>query len=57
MKLFHGSYTKVDNPTVNAGRRNLDFGVGFYVTNLRSQAEKWAHFTSCYIFKDEDLNK
>lgn len=42
MKLFHGSYTKVDNPTVNAGRRNLDFGVGFYVTNLRSQAEKWA---------------
>lgn len=40
--LYHGSYTKVDSPLVNAGRKNLDFGRGFYVTNLQSQAEKWA---------------
>lgn len=40
--LYHGSYTKVDSPRANAGRRNLDFGRGFYVTNLKSQAEKWA---------------
>lgn len=42
IKLFHGSYSKVDVPLANAGRRNLDFGCGFYVTNLQSQAEKWA---------------
>lgn len=40
--LYHGSYTKVDSPLVNAGRKNLDFGKGFYVTKLQSQAEKWA---------------
>lgn len=41
MKLFHGSHVKVDKPSVKAGRRNLDFGRGFYVTNLKTQAEKW----------------
>lgn len=40
--LFHGSYTTVKNPRADAGRRNLDFGKGLYVTNLRLQAEKWA---------------
>lgn len=42
MDLYHGSYMKVDKPLVDAGRRNLDFGRGFYLTNLQSQAEKWA---------------
>lgn len=42
MELYHGSFMKVDKPLVNAGRRNLDFGRGFYLTNLRPQAEKWA---------------
>ena len=42
MTLYHGSYTMVKTPLANAGRRNLDFGKGFYVTNLKSQAEKWA---------------
>ena len=40
--LFHGSYMEVEIPRVDVGRRNLDFGRGLYVTNLRSQAEKWA---------------
>ncbi len=40
--LFHGSHIKVDTPRVDVGRSNLDFGTGFYVTNIRSQAEKWA---------------
>lgn len=41
-KLYHGSYVKVDLPSISLGRRNLDFGRGFYVTNLKIQAEKWA---------------
>lgn len=40
--LYHGSYTKVESPDVNAGRKNLDFGRGFYVTMLQEQAERWA---------------
>ena len=40
--LYHGSSIEVKTPRTDAGRRNLDFGRGFYVTNLKLQAEKWA---------------
>lgn len=42
MRVFHGSYTAVSEIDLTKGRSNLDFGKGFYVTNLRSQAEFWA---------------
>lgn len=32
----------VDEPFTHVGRSDLDFGPGFYVTNDREQAEKWA---------------
>lgn len=41
MKLYHGSTVIVDKPLVSYGRDNLDFGKGFYTTNLQGQAEKW----------------
>lgn len=41
-KLYHGSYTKVEVPRVDAGRKCLDLGRGFYVTRLKTQVEKWA---------------
>ena len=41
MKLYHGSTVIVDKPLVSYGRENLDFGKGFYTTNMQSQAEKW----------------
>lgn len=40
--LYHGSHTEVSNPLAAVGRRNLDFGQGFYLTMLRAQAESWA---------------
>ena len=40
--LFHGSYTPVQVPLVKLGRKKVDFGQGFYLTNLRTQAESWA---------------
>lgn len=40
--LFHGSDCEVREPQATAGRRNLDFGRGFYLTALRAQAEAWA---------------
>ena len=40
--LYHGSYMEVQQPFAKAGRRNLDFGQGFYLTKLKEQAETWA---------------
>ncbi len=40
--LFHGSYISVQAPLVKLGRKKVDFGQGFYLTNLRKQAEAWA---------------
>ena len=42
MTLYHGSYVSVSSPLTGVGRKELDFGPGFYVTNLREQAERWA---------------
>ena len=42
MRVYHGSTVIVDAPLVGAGRRNLDFGLGFYVTDLEQQAVSWA---------------
>lgn len=40
--LYHGSYTEVKNPLVNVGRKNLDFGQGFYLYNSKTDADSWA---------------
>lgn len=42
MTLFHGSHTRVSQPLAKAGRKNLDFGSGFYMTNIETQAQSWA---------------
>lgn len=40
--VYHGSAIEVSRPLVALSRPNLDFGQGFYVTDLRQQAERWA---------------
>ena len=42
LTVYHGATCPVSQPLCNAGRSNLDFGRGFYVTNLREQAVSWA---------------
>ncbi len=42
MEIYHGSDIMVKEPLAYAGRRNLDFGKGFYTTRIKSQAQKWA---------------
>ncbi|MBR6586042.1 MAG: DUF3990 domain-containing protein [Kiritimatiellae bacterium] len=42
MRLYHGSNVVVEKLEVNAGRRALDFGAGFYLTSNRDQAVRWA---------------
>ena len=40
--VFHGGTDVIEKPLCKVGRKNLDFGQGFYVTNMRSQAVSWA---------------
>ena len=40
--LYHGSNIIVEHPLVSIGRKDLDFGPGFYLTPLFEQASKWA---------------
>lgn len=42
MKVYHGSYTAIENIDFSFCRKKRDFGKGFYVTKIRSQAEYWA---------------
>lgn len=42
MTVYHGSHLAVSAPLAKAGRKNLDFGRGFYVTALEKQAKAWA---------------
>lgn len=40
--LYHGSHIAVPHPLVKVGRKNVDFGQGFYLTRLEEQASAWA---------------
>ncbi|MDR2206120.1 MAG: DUF3990 domain-containing protein [Flavobacteriaceae bacterium] len=42
MIVYHGSYTEIDEINLSLCEVGRDFGRGFYVTNIRSQAEYWA---------------
>lgn len=40
--LYHGSQQVIRNPQIRVDNKTKDFGFGFYVTNKKSQAERWA---------------
>lgn len=42
MIVFHGSTLTIEHPITHTGRERLDFGRGFYVTDIESQAQRWA---------------
>jgi len=42
MILYHGSYISVEKPDISFSRDRTDFGKGFYLTPIRSQAISWA---------------
>lgn len=48
-KVYHGASQEVSSPLVHVGRKNLDFGKGFYVTDIRNQAKIWAEVKSRYL--------
>ena len=40
--VYHGATEIIEAPLNHVGRPRLDFGQGFYVTDLKDQAIKWA---------------
>lgn len=42
MELYHGSYMAIPSPEIVRGKFTKDFGEGFYCTELKKQAVKWA---------------
>lgn len=40
--VYHGTTLMVEHPICKFGRPNLDFGQGFYLTDVRQQAIDWA---------------
>ncbi|MBC8343820.1 MAG: DUF3990 domain-containing protein [Bacteroidetes bacterium] len=42
MIIYHGSDTSIEQPEILESNRYLDFGVGFYTTRSKEQAERWA---------------
>ena len=42
MIVYHGSTLCVENPLVGVCLDNLDFGKGFYLTDICEQAISWA---------------
>ena len=42
MELYHGSNVIITQPEVRKGTYTKDFGDGFYCTELKRQAVKWA---------------
>jgi len=67
MKVYHGSYIKVDKIDLSKSKPNKDFGKGFYVTKFRNHAKEWAKiigekngtdgFVSEFEFSENDFTK
>ena len=60
--IYHGSKQVVAEPTFGEGRKNNDFGLGFYCTESRDLAKEWAvsslrdGFCNRYSLDTEYLN-
>ena len=60
--IFHGSEQVVEVPTFGLGRKNNDFGLGFYCTESKELAKEWAvsslrnGFANRYTLDTEYLN-
>ena len=60
--IYHGSKQIVEMPTLGEGKKNNDFGLGFYCTESNDLAKEWAvsslrdGFSNRYTLDTEYLN-
>lgn len=59
MTVYHGGYTPVETPEIRIGRNTKDFGIGFYCTIIKEQAQRWArrYDTKIVLIYDVRLNQ
>jgi hypothetical protein len=56
MILYHGSTDNIEKPVILPSLASRDFGTGFYCTDIREQAERWAFRQSRIKKKEAILN-
>jgi len=59
MILYHTSDRVIDKPDIHYGRKNADFGWGFYLTPDKDFTYRWARenaVVNVYELDDEDLD-
>ena len=56
IKVYHGSTVEVKKPDVTYGRFDIDFGQGFYVTQNKEMAYKWAARKNSSVVSEYNLN-
>ena len=59
MKLYHTSDREIRNPDIHYGRKNADFGWGFYLTTDKDFTYRWAKenaVVNVYELDETDLN-
>ena len=60
--IYHGSEKVIEVPTFGEGKKNNDFGLGFYCTESENLAKEWAvsslrdGFSNRYTLDAEFLN-
>ena len=67
IEIYHAATEAIPEPLCVAGRKNLDFGPGFYLTDVYDQAVMWAHrraterqlpaILNVYLFDRENMLK
>lgn len=55
MTVYHGGYQPVTCPESRIGRNTKDFGIGFYCTIIKEQAQRWARRYSTKIVSIYDV--
>ena len=63
MRLFHTGYQEIKTPDIRHGRKNADFGQGFYMTADQAFAERWGNemkdervYVNLYELDEEGLS-
>lgn len=62
MEIYHGGYNTIEIPEIRMGKYAKDFGIGFYCTELKEQAVRWAKryetpVVNIYNFRQDDKLK
>lgn len=63
MKVFHAGYDEIPSPDIHRGRKNADFGQGFYLSDNYEFASRWGRekagsdiIVNTYELSEEGLN-